>query len=859
MYRELQELKKRLIELAGRRESYMFPDAPLPAKHLVIDSRFSMLFEDIERLVGLARPMEEVTKMVTESGGKAELKTVCIVGMAGSGKTTLANAVYMRLREENCFQCHAFVTVGQKPELKNTLMHMFSMLDNGHQQIGEDIDDLIVRFRHILEKKRYLVVVDDLWTNEHWQSIKSCFPENSLASRIITTTRNASLAAECSSSSSDCIYNIGLLSEVDSKKLLLNRAFGSEHDYPQHLEDVFPKIIKRCGGLPLALVTVASMLADQYSNNKWDIPPIGWRWLSHPDAGNVVHIVALSYNDLPPHLRKCLLYLSTFPGNEEVDIDRLVRRWVAEELILNEHGASGEETARIYLGQLISVNMVRPLLLNKDGVRCCRLHPVIHDFLVYKSMGEKFITIVDAEHQDVPSNNMCSTIRRLFLRSSSMQDQDLARNGNMNLSQARSIIVTGQASTAPHLTDLRVVRVLDLEGYEGMVCLDGLEKLLLLRYLSLRGTNVSELPETLGELRCLETLDVRSTKVKELPQSIVGLQNLETLLVSGGRMNSSIEPATRIPEDMRICHLPEKLAAVDLRELPASASIVNALGGLDRLRVLEISWSSQQCIEGAYCEALLSSMEKWSQLKSLTIHCGLGCSMEFLSSLSHPPELLEKFKVTAGGFLSVPKWIQGLNSLYFVQINVCRLVTDDDLNILGGLPKLQLLVLGLDFVPTKVIVIETEGFNELWGFSVNCPAPWLTFRTAAMPKLTHLQLEFCSGSAMQESVPYGIGNLQSLTEVALLYNQEWCANSSSIVRTVDAVKRQVAKHRNPINLVINNTKVDVVQEVDEETESLAETQSSNVQFQQVGEEVVRTRVETWGEIEEVEGDNINHA
>ena len=93
--------------------------------------------------------------MVTESGGKAEHKTVSIVGMAGSGKTTLANAVYMRLREENCFQCHAFVTVGQKPELKNTLMHMFSMLDNGHQQLGEDIDDLIVRFRHILEKKRY--------------------------------------------------------------------------------------------------------------------------------------------------------------------------------------------------------------------------------------------------------------------------------------------------------------------------------------------------------------------------------------------------------------------------------------------------------------------------------------------------------------------------------------------------------------------------------------------------------------------------------------------------------------------------------------------------------------------------------
>jgi hypothetical protein len=305
------------------------------------------------------------------------------------------------------------------------------------------------------------------------------------------------------------------------------------------------------------------------------------------------------------------------------------------------------------------------------------------------------------------------------------------------------------------------------------------------------------------------------------------------------------------------CGRLENLATVDLRE--HSPSFVKGLGGLDRLRVITIIWSSQQCAEEDYCKALLSSIEKWRNLKSLTIHCGLGCSMEFLSSLSHPPELLEKFKVTAGGFLSFPKWIQRLNSLYFVQISVCILLTDG-LNILRALPKLQLLILGLDFVPREAIVIETEGFSELRGFSVNCPAPWLTFGTGALPNLTHLQLEFCSGSAMQESVPRGIGNLQRLSEVALLYNQEWCGNSSSVIRTVDAVKRQVAKHHNPINLIINKTKVDVVQEVDEETESATEIESGSVQVQQVGEQIVRVSVETWGEIEiEVEGGNINHA
>ena len=127
----------------------------LPAKHIDVDPRIDVFYEDIGRLVGLARPVEVVTKMVTESGDRAELKTISIVGMAGSGKTTLANAVYMRLREENCFQCHVFVSVGQNSEVKKSLIDMLSMLDNVHHQLDEDTNDLIDRLRHILEKKRY--------------------------------------------------------------------------------------------------------------------------------------------------------------------------------------------------------------------------------------------------------------------------------------------------------------------------------------------------------------------------------------------------------------------------------------------------------------------------------------------------------------------------------------------------------------------------------------------------------------------------------------------------------------------------------------------------------------------------------
>jgi hypothetical protein len=425
---------------------------------------------------------------------------------------------------------------------------------------------------------RYLIVVDDLWSREQWRTIRCCFREDGLGCRIITTTRNDTLL-DSDSCSSKVVHKIDLLSDADAKQLFLTKAFSNGNVCPPHLEDVFSQVMRRCGGLPLAVVTIAAKLAHKHSRDEWEKLGLNLMYSSHSDGSDgLKQILNLSFNNLQPYLRTCLLYLSIFPENSEVTTERLVRRWIAEGFI-TEGRSSAEETALGYLSELIGRNLVQPLDLDHEGVpRRCRVHPVIHDFIICKSMEENFATLIDAQH--VPKNG--STVRRLSVKNSSKKDQPAARNESTDLSHARSVTVFGHASAAPSLNDLKVVRVLDLEGCVGPVCLDGLCKLVLLRYLSLKGTDASVLPSAIGDLRCLETLDVRFTKVKELPPSIVRLGKLMHLLAG----------SAKLPGDIAEMKALQTLSCIGTTR--RSVNFIEEISKHDKLRELELYFDATE-------------------------------------------------------------------------------------------------------------------------------------------------------------------------------------------------------------------------------------------------------------------------
>ena len=112
---------------------------------------------------------------------------------------------------------------------------------------------------------RYLIVIDDLWAASVWDIIKHAFPKGNHGSIIITTTQIEDVALACCSVDPEQVFEMNPLDDDHSRKLFFDRLFGSESNCPEELKQVSSQIVEICGGLPLATISIASLLANHPS------------------------------------------------------------------------------------------------------------------------------------------------------------------------------------------------------------------------------------------------------------------------------------------------------------------------------------------------------------------------------------------------------------------------------------------------------------------------------------------------------------------------------------------------------------------------------------------------------------------
>ncbi|XP_047954021.1 putative late blight resistance protein homolog R1A-10 isoform X1 [Salvia hispanica] len=330
-----------------------------------------------------------------------DLQIIRIVGMGGSGKTTLALNIYQDLLIKDYFDICAWATISQDYSIQEVHIHIPGKLD---LKVGQNlgVDALGETLYKHLYGRRYLIVLDDMWSIEAWDGIRRFLPDNKNGSRIVVTTRLSNLGSDLSKSKS---LEMSLLNEVDSWDLLLKTAFG-EQGCPLELEEIGKRIGKSCKGLPLSIVVIGGLLAkSNHTIEFWEsIEENLSSIVNSEDDELYLRILHMSYKQLPVYLKPCFLYMGVFREDMVIRRSMLVNLWVAEGFLRPKSGKSLEEIANVCLKELVDRNLV---LVDKIGIngeiKCCKIHDLLRDLCMREAEKEMFYHVV--RHDLVESNS----------------------------------------------------------------------------------------------------------------------------------------------------------------------------------------------------------------------------------------------------------------------------------------------------------------------------------------------------------------------------------------------------------------------------------------------------------------------
>ncbi|XP_047166606.1 disease resistance protein RPP13-like [Vigna umbellata] len=476
------------------------------------------LRKDVEEedVVGFVQDSTDVVKRLEEGGSNR--KVVSIVGMGGLGKTTLARKVYNSNQVKNHFDCRAWVYVSNECRVDELLLGLlknsmpkFEQQRRGNKKVkksAKDVNSLNEEElkKHVwncLERKRYLVVIDDLWKGRDWDEVQDAFPDNNRGSRILITSRLKEVALHAGD---DVPHYLQFLSEEESWELFCRKVFRGE-DYPSDLEPLGKQMVQSCRGLPLSIIFLGGLLAKkEKSHREWSKVVGHVNWYLTRDETQVKDIVLkLSYDNLPRRLKPCFLYLGLFPEDFEIPVIPLLQKWVAEGYIQDTGNRDPDDVAEDYLYELIDRSLIQVTRVNfNGGLKTCQVHDLLRDLCIAESKDGKMFEVCT-------DNNILILTKPRRLSIHSDMGHYISSSDNDH-SCIRSLFFCGPRYH---------VRRREWEWL--------LDNFKLVRVLEFGPNRCQKIPSNLGNFIHLRYLRIDSKHAKFVPDSILNLWNLQTI------------------------------------------------------------------------------------------------------------------------------------------------------------------------------------------------------------------------------------------------------------------------------------------------------------------------------------------
>ncbi|XXG50949.1 hypothetical protein AAC387_Pa02g4838 [Persea americana] len=371
----IRETTKRLSEISIKKEKFNLRELNTREDMLVPnkEERQTGSLVDESEIFGRDDFKKSIIEQLVSETSQEEksVSVISIVGMGGLGKTTLAQLIYSDDSVMAHFEKRIWVCVSDPFDVNRIAIKVIESVGGcGSASNNPDLDTLQRNLREAIDKKKFLLVLDDVWDENGrlWQKLRVPLMAAASGSKVVVTTRSRQVAE---SMETTLIHKLGVLSESDCWKLFKYKALrGTEDEECRELIEIGEKIVKRCKGIPLAVRALGSLLRCRRTKWYWErvLESEIWEWDVPKDDG-ILPALLLSYYSLPLHLRRCFSFCSVFPKDHGIKKDKLVKLWMANGIIKSEQAKKDdiEEIGEMYFDDLLTRSLFQDAVKDNDG------------------------------------------------------------------------------------------------------------------------------------------------------------------------------------------------------------------------------------------------------------------------------------------------------------------------------------------------------------------------------------------------------------------------------------------------------------------------------------------------------------